>query len=298
MRKFILSILILKSITFKAQELTIGSLNNQLIHVNPSFAGLNGGLRFQSNGFYLWPKSAYPAINNYNAVDFYSTKLNGGIAISNSNYYQSDYYKYQTLNVAYAQHLEFKNGLKIIPNVQFGVFSRSINYSKLNFASYAPYPTGAYAKNNVILSSGVLGNYKNLFVGFSANNLNRPDYGLTAASRMEVLYNFHTSYSFIFSDKHLLQLSARFAKQGHFRYTQIQANALVCKHLILGLGLAASESVNTNIGFRNKWLSLTYSYIATVSKLSDSNTGNHELAIAFSAAPKNKKQALNLFETF
>ena len=89
-----------------AQDPIITNTQQSLVALNPSFAGSNGLLRYQSNMRSQWYNLSGSYLTFYNSIDAYIKPLKGGIALA----YTRDDQARGTLvtnriDLSYAQHI-------------------------------------------------------------------------------------------------------------------------------------------------------------------------------------------------
>ena len=292
---FVLSLALLTAV-LSAQDATFLNTNQSLINLNPSFAGSNGGLRNQLSYRNQWPGLSSRFVTYSNSFDAYLKPIQGGIAFS----VLTDDAGHGTLKtsefkIAYAQHLNFReNKLKVIPSVQVGYSTKTLDVQNLHFgdiidprAGYVwddrniiPSPNKAYFD----LGAGLLVQYKkDLTMGISFSHLNQPNVGLLEDLKLPYRLNVHTSYYLRLSDKTMLQLFYKYQQQGDFSNSLFCLNALLAKHYIVGLGYYSSDAIMLNVGYRNNFFSVQLGYDVGVSKLNPSviGPGSWEAHIGF-----------------
>ena len=137
----ILIVLVSFAFSIKAQHAYYSSLNQNLLSVNPAFAGTNKQLRAQViSGVTGMPKYGYDRQSYYAGVDFLGKKYSGfGLSFNYENYglalerMQADF--------SYALHFTLKNRIKIVHAYQISFFQlksdmrqiKTSNYDDLNF---------------------------------------------------------------------------------------------------------------------------------------------------------------------
>lgn len=304
--KYIAAIFFAWSLRLSAQDPAFTNTQQSLLHLSPSFAGSNGGLRYQGTYRNQWVDLNSPYRTLYNSVDAYIRPIRGGIALAHMHDDQAN----KTLvtdrfDLSYARHLSFfEQKLKIIPSIQFSYFQRTVDQWKLTYGSqidprrgfvWGPvYMTQYVTKSNIDFSTGLVVNYKHVYIGTTVFHINQPDEGTLGPSKLPVRLSLFASYNLFIGDNVLLNAIYRFEKQQNFYNHSFSINALFFKHLVLETGLA-SHAVHGSLGFRHHFFTVTGSYIATVHNF-NSNVGSYELAASFNLRNKEDRKLVTDFE--
>lgn len=277
----------------RAQDPLFLNTNQSLIYLNPSFAGTNGFIRDQASYRNQWPNLSGNFVTYLNSFDAYVKPLKGGIAVSLLSDDQSrGTLKTTVASIAYARHFSFRNGdLKIIPSLQAAYGQRNLDVSNLHYGNMvdARYGFVLTSTNPVLnsrvsyldLSSGILVNYKNLYLGASVFHFNRPDVGLMGTVRIPVLYSLNASYNKSVNQNLLLNFSGRLIVQSKFVTTQGAVN-VVYKKLLAGFGYRSEVSPFISAGFRAEKFTFMLSHDRSFSELSGLNAASWELMVSFS----------------
>jgi len=300
---FLLSLFFLQ-----AQDQVFLNSNQSLVHLNPSFAGSNGLIRNQTSYRNMFPGLSGRRETILNCFDAYIKPIKGGIAFTQ----QQDDFSYGTLKqnsigMAYAQHLSFKEGdLKIIPSVQVTYVQRVLDINALNYGDRIDpntdelfVPTGfpiRSSRNYLSFASGVLINYKNkLYAGATIFNLNQPDYGLLGARKLPFRLSAHASYMLEISASNFVQFYGRYTLHDLQRNLCMGANLLFLKRMIAGAGYISNRGAAAiNIGYRGNWFSVVTSYDFVTSKLAGNTNGGFELHFVFSLRNKENRRPESL----
>lgn len=279
-----------------AQDVTFENANQSLVYLNPSFAGSNGGIRMQNYYRNQWPNIEANYLFYQTCADAYLKSINGGVAITAStDNLSKGLLKTRQIGLAYAQHCVSKNGnLKITPSFQINYVQITLSNSYLNYH----YPVQSAVKRNVDLSTGILINYKNFYIGGTAKHFNQPDLGLFGLSKWPVLYSFHTSYNHKLNKDNLVQVFLGYSVQKSFRQLQLSTNAVLANHFLVGLCYSNLDAMMFNTGYRTKHCSVLVGYSAVVSKLAGNTSGTWQLSCAFSFMKNSQKSLPENFETW
>jgi Type IX secretion system membrane protein PorP/SprF len=285
----------------QAQETVLPFTNQSLINLNPSFAGSNGLLRVQS--FY---RIQAPTISSYNhtlnnSVDAYIKPIHGAIAVNyQSQNISNGYAKTQQLSIAYAQHfLLFNKTLKVVPSLKYtyGENRMQVNDDIIFGPSQFYTETKSFRAYHT-LGTGILFNYKNLYVGAVLSNLNRPVSNLYTSDRSPSSLRLHASYSKSLGAKALVQFSGSYYKQSEFMTILVNTNVVLFKHLLLGAGITANDAFLANVGYRNDFISATVAYDISFSKLAGNNYESWSAAFSFNLRNPQLRRTLTNFENW
>jgi type IX secretion system PorP/SprF family membrane protein len=288
------------SLNLSAQDPIFTNTQQSLIHLNPSFAGSNGGLRYQAIYRNQWYNLGSPYMTFYNSVDAYIKPMRGGIGLSYLHDDQANgVLKTDRIDLSYAQHLSFCNQkLKIIPSMQFSVFQKTVDNSKLNFgSSWIPqwgYGTLYSIKRNIDFSAGLIVNYNHFYIGGSVFHITQPQEGFIGVSKLPARLSLFTSYNFFIGDKVLLNAMYRYEQQNHFSQHSFSINALLFKHVIVEGGIAP-HAAHATLGFRHNYFTVSGSYIFAVNTFSNT-VGSYEVMASFNLRNKDDRKSVKDFE--
>lgn len=290
-----------------AQDPIFTNTHQSLVALNPSFAGSNGLLRYQSNTRSQWFNLSGSYLTYYNTLDAYIKPIKGGIALS----YVRDNQAKGTLitdriDLSYAQHFNLcDDKLKIIPSVQVSYFNKTIDNSKLTFGDQIDARRGfiwysydlpkKQSKSNVDVSAGLIVNYKHLYIGSSLFHITQPDEGLQGPSKLPYRISSFASYNLFLGDNVLINALFRFEKQQSFTATNFNINALIAKHLMVSAGLRNDNAINTLIGYRHHYFTISGGYEFGISSVS-SYASSFELCASFNLRNKEDRKLVKDIE--
>jgi type IX secretion system PorP/SprF family membrane protein len=198
-------VLISFAFSIKAQHAYYSSLNQNLLSVNPAFAGTNKQLRAQviigSTGT---PKYGYNKQSYYAGADFLAGKRSGlGFSFSSGTYGKAQ--KELQADFSYALHLNIGENLKIVPAVQVSYFQITVNRNYLP-SSYLytsgtipefPDVTAISTKRNMDFSSGLLLYGKRFYTSASVLSFTQPDEGVLGVSKRALTQIYYGKYKFL-----------------------------------------------------------------------------------------------------
>jgi len=279
-----------------AQDAVVLNPVQSLLFVNPSFAGNAGTLRGHCAYMRVTPQLWNSGIVSGNSVDGYVKKLRGGLAVSGL-ISKFQLYRRLEFNVIYAPVFQLKeSGIKIITSVQLTYLQNRIE--EINFFHADPVllmvPPGT--RSSFDLSTGLLVNYKNWYVGGSLFHLNRPDVGIWGSNRLPSRLSLHASYNKSLRSGDVLNVTGLYNRQANFSSATISGNVLLKKHYLLGLGYVTDHSVYFSIGYRAQYFSISGLYTMQVSKFPGPSLGSTMIAGIFRLGGKSQEEPVQHFE--
>jgi type IX secretion system PorP/SprF family membrane protein len=306
MKKFILLSVLFCCISFGAKSQDASFLNNNqsLLLVNPSFAGSNGNWRFQSNYGNVKPNYSSGQILYYLGMDACIKPTKGAFALSylGNNFYRG-VLKDQRLSLAYAQHFTIgEKKIKFIPSIELTYIQLSLDINALTFghpfwsSNHSIFP--ASNKRNLDFSTGLLLNYKNLCGGVSIKHITQPDIGFTGPSKLPASINIHASYTKTLNEKSFIQFFTLYNHQATINTIALNTNAVLMKHLVIGLGLCSNAKTSMSLGYRNNTILSVFSFGKDFSKLAGALNYQANLSLAFSLKKKSQRNWIGNFENW
>ena len=208
----ILIVLISFAFSIEAQHAYYSSLNQNLLSVNPAFAGTNDKLRVQVvSGMVGMPKYGFSNQSYYFGADFLAGKRSGLGLSFNSDIYGKAQKTIQT-DLSYAFHIKLNENLKLIPALQVSYFQISLDrqYLPSNYYDNTRSPfvpqwgneyTGIITKRNMDFSSGILLYGKRFYAGISILSFTQPDEGTMGVSKRALTQIYQGKYKFLDPEK-------------------------------------------------------------------------------------------------
>lgn len=297
------SALLAASFSF-AQDVILPFSNQNLVALNPSFAGSNGLVRAQSYYYNQFPELVKNNLSFNNAVDAYIKPLHGAIAVNYFNHpFGGTNFQSQQFSVAYAQHISLRNNsIKIVPSLQY-----SYGESRTDIIDFGTnFNQGilpVYFRNKGFqayhsLGTGILFNYKKLYVGAVLSDINHPVKDLQNNNQAPTAIRTHASYSKTLGAKTLVQVMGIYVKQNDYQVLQINTNLVLFNHLIAGAGVRSSDAILTNVGYRHTYFSALLGYDYNYSMLAGNNTGSWSAALSFNLRNAESRHTLTSFESW
>jgi type IX secretion system PorP/SprF family membrane protein len=302
--KAIVIVFCLLACSLSGQDPALLNTNQNLIALNPSYAGSNGLLRNQFSYRNVWPEFRGGHTLMLNSADVFLKGINGGVAASAQFEQQSSgLYTSWTSNLAYAQHFTLCEGaMKVVPSVQLGYFVKQLDVNSITFGQglvtqWSPSNGAVARKQNVTLSSGFLMQCdRGLSAGAYFFQINQPDEGLLGESPLPLRSVQHISYSFKMGERNLMQVLTRFSQQSSHRFAQIAVNTVLCNHVIAGLSYLSGDNLQITGGLRAHYFNLVLGYDITTSRLAGNSAGSWEFSLSFNLRDKEHRRALMPFE--
>ncbi|MDF2452669.1 MAG: hypothetical protein K0S26_2173 [Bacteroidota bacterium] len=295
------------SLQANAQDPVYTNTHQSLIALNPSFAGSNGLLRYQSTTRSQWFNLSGTYLTYYNSIDAYIKPIKGGIALT---YVRDDQARgtlvTDRIDLTYAQHFNlFDEKLKIIPSVQVSYFKKTIDNTKLTFGDQIDPRRGfvgstsdlpaKQSKSNVDLSAGLVVNYKHFYIGSSVFHISQPDEGIYGPSKLPYRISAFTSYNLFLGENVLINALFRFEKQFSFTTANFNINALFAKHLMVSVGSVNNNAINTLIGYRHNYFSISGGYEFGINSI-NRNSGSFEICASFNLRNKDDRKTVKDME--
>lgn len=304
---FHLTLLLLLAVTIQAQDAVFLNSQQFLVYQNPSFAGSNGGFRFQS----VYRNQANSSANYvvyYNSADLYLKKINAGMAVTYVNEdWKRGMLRDQTISYSYAQYFSLAdNKLKIIPSLQFEVIKKQLDPSKMSFSDYyttsltqqwsMPEYAGVQKKYNYNLSSGLLINYNRFYFGASLFHINQPNVGVVGDAKLPSRLSMYTSANLTLTKWTKANLSVRYEWQTWYKCAYFNWNTITANHILFNLGVNTKGLANAGLGYRADFFSISASYGAFADAINLSLNDIFEVHLSVNV--RNKEQRKSFPTTF
>ncbi len=301
------AIYLLAATSLLSQSVVYENSNNNLLSLNPSFAGSNGDQRLQLTSRHQWPYLSLNFVTHNIAYDTYLKSSKSGIGFS----FQNDNFAHRALldrriGVSYSKYFTSKRtGVLIVPSFDVQFIDRSLDVSRLRFGDLIDgrigtaynnrFPLPTSRKMALAYSAGILIQKNNFIAGFSIRNLNRPDVGMFGSARLSTLYNFHFSYTKVLGRNSSLQLFGAQTKQGGFIDRQMRLCAYLNNFLEIGTAFHNYDFYDLIVGFRNSTLAINFTYSARYGVVLAESYDVFNIGLSYSFGNKNRSNtSLNL----
>jgi type IX secretion system PorP/SprF family membrane protein len=254
MTKLLTPVFFLLTLFSSAQDAHFLAFQNNLIYLNPSFAGSAGVARNQLTYRNQGGGSNPVYVTYANTFDFYVAALKAGFAVSAIvDDQQMGTLKTSGVALTYAQHINLSESSKIIPSFQIGYGIKSLDHTSLHYGDVIDARLGSRWENISVIpqqnqnfydfNAGLLYMYNNFTAGISAFHLNKPDVGLSGSLPFPVRTCLNLSLK-SFYDNSLASLMTGFCNfQDELYHAQVNYNVLYRK-VSLGAGYANQKSRN------------------------------------------------------
>ncbi|MFN6946162.1 MAG: type IX secretion system membrane protein PorP/SprF [Cytophagaceae bacterium] len=301
------------SVSF-AQDPQFSQYYNAPLFLNPAFAGTGQNTRAAMNYRVQWPNQTTPFMSYAASIDHYMEPKRSGFGLTFRRDKEGDAgFRNTDIGLTYSYHVNFTDKWVFIPAVQASFVTRDVDVVNMTFGDQIDnrgFTGGASAEmlgsprnSYVNFSTGGLIYNENLWFGFSAFNLTRPDQSLlNTGERLPIRYSVHGGYKIDLAgrtpgykrdqkEKSIIP-SFFYMKQGIFDRLDLGGYA-VYDPLMFGFwyrgvpflqyeqSLWSHESLVFMLGFRLEDISVTYSYDFTISKLMPASGGGHEISILY-----------------
>ncbi|MEO6901744.1 MAG: type IX secretion system membrane protein PorP/SprF [Bacteroidia bacterium] len=274
------------------------------LYLNPALAGTARCPRVNLNYRNQWPGISGTYVTYSASYDQHVDALGGGIGLLVTND-KAGQGTLTTTNVAgmYSYQLNVTREFSMKFGFQGTYFQKSIDWSKLTFGDMIDEKRGFVyntkeaqkleKKSGIDISAGVFGYSKRYFFGFAAHHITEPDEGLLTTSKLPMKITAHAGALLPIGDKGsetFISPNILYQKQQDFQ--QLNLGVYVSKGSIVGgLWYRNQDSFIALVGFQQHFFKVGYSYDVTVSKLTNTTAGSHEISFSlqFECKPKKKK---------
>jgi len=310
----------------RGQDPTLSQFYAAPLLISPAFAGVNEISKVNFNHRNQWPNLAANYQFSALTADISVASINSGFGFIATTDKQFSNLKTTTFGLQYAYHLTLAPESSVSFGMEGAYVSKGIDYSSLVFGDQIEY----FIDNDVLidtedeifkqfkpnanyvdLSTGVLFNLKNTWLGVSAHHINAPNKSLINGSWingsddiLQTKYSVQLGTKILFEDSYYEQNSAsernreksispvmHYKHQGTFDQMDLGAyltlSPLVIGAWYRGIPLKNNSSASTResivalLGYRQDNFSIGYSYDMTISNLGLPSGGAHEISIAY-----------------
>ncbi len=274
------------------------------LYLNPAFAGTARCPRINLNYRNQWPGISGTYVTSSASYDQHFDAIGGGVGLLVMND-RAGQATLTTTNASlmYAYQLNVNREFSMKFGFQGTYFQKSIDWSKLTFGDMIDEKRGFVyntnekqqlsSKSGVDISAGFLGYSKRYFFGFAAHHLTQPDEGLLGNSKLPMKLTAHAGALLPIGDKGnetFISPNILYQKQQDFQ--QLNLGVYITKGSIVGgLWYRNQDAFIALIGFQQHFFKIGYSYDVTISKLTNTTAGSHEISFSlqFECKPKKKK---------
>lgn len=272
------------------------------LYLNPAFTGSQKCKRLVVNYRNQWPALTGQFVTTSASYDQYVCNLGGiGVLVTNDNAGQGTL---RTINASllYAWHQPITRTIQVSAGFQATYAEKRVDWDKLTFGDMidprrgfvitTQEAVGRSIARYFDMSAGILIHSPRYFLGFASHHLAEPDeYLHMGPSPLPRKYTGHAGALIRVSTRDEISVSPNvlFQMQGDFR--QLNLGLYVNRGPITGgFWYRDQDSFIVLLGLQQKMYRIGYSYDVTVSKLSNSTAGSHELSFQTTLSCKKCKK--------
>jgi len=289
----------------KAQDPEFTQFYANPLYLNPAFAGTAHCPRVALNHRNQWAGISGTFVTTSASYDQHVDGLAGGVGLLVWNDYAGES-TLNTINVSgmYSYQIPVNRKFSIKAGLQATWAQKKVDWSKLTFGDQIDPRRGFIYKTNEIqrdepasyvdFSAGVLGFSEKYFVGFAVHHLTEPDESvIEGESPLPRKYTFHAGAMLPINSKgEPASLSPNVLVQLQQDFLQINFGMYYSKGPIMGgLWYRNSDAFIALIGFQTGIMKFGYSYDITVSNLTNTTAGSHEISVGllFDCKPRKRR---------
>lgn len=290
-----------------AQDVEFSQFYANKIYLNPAFAGSDYDARVAIGYRNQWPEINKAFITYSAAYDQYVDALDCGLGLHILQDQQGDGLLNTTVvSGMYSYSLNITRELSFRAGLQASLIQRKLNDKNLTFPDmideyylygYINPITGENMPSDLSrtysdFSAGIIGTYKNWFVGFSSHHLSEPNGAFKDESNYSKLprkYTFHCGVTIPLHSRGLHQVSSTLSPSFLFQQQRTNRQLNYGLYLVRNFFMVGAwyrdnleleyDAVILQAGISKDWWQVAYSYDKTVSKLIHTNTGAHEISL-------------------
>ena len=297
MRKTILSVLgFTLSFLAAAQDPHFSQYFSNPVYLNPDFVGYNGCPTIHTSYRNQWPNIS----GNFQTANISYDMMLGkrhGIGVNYQYDNAANTILSHSFDLIYAPAFRMINKqVMISPSLEFGWHYRSMNIDKLSFGEMIdprygtgiayPWQSGVYntERHFMDISTGLLVTWNGMVAGFAAHHVTQPDEGFSGFSKLPVKLTGHINYQFKITERIKISPAFIYVNQQDF-HSILPSISFEAYGARLGVATRTSlsnpDAVIFMLGYRGHGVKVGYSYDLTVSSLSNSTGGSHEVSLAY-----------------
>jgi type IX secretion system PorP/SprF family membrane protein len=296
---------LLSAFNISAQDPQFTQFYANPLYLNPALAGSQICPRVCLNYRNEWPNISGTYVTTSGSFDKMVEPLHGGIGLMATND-EAGQNTIRTTTVSgiysYIQPLSRKFSVAAAMQVTFS--QKAVDWSKLNFGDQidpshgfvrntAEVP-GMGSKSNLDISSGIVGYTDHFFVGFSVHHMTQPNESVYegGTSILPIRYTLHAGANLYVGDKKDpdLIVSPNIIWQKQQDFEELCLGLYLKKNAIVGgLWYRNMDSMILLLGVEQNGFRIGYSYDLTVSRLTNTTAGSHEISFSKRFACKKHK---------
>jgi type IX secretion system PorP/SprF family membrane protein len=275
------------------------------LYLNPAMAGSKLCPRVCINYRNEWPNISGTYITTSASFDKMVYSMHGGIGfIATNDEAGQGTISTSTFSAIYSYHQQITRTFSIAAAMQGTFEQKSVDWKKLNFGDQIDPSHGFVratadvqelnAKSNVDFSTGIVGYGEHFFLGFSVHHLTQPNESFFpgGSSPLPTKYTAHAGFTIPFGQRGnpdmILSPNIIWQKQQDFQELNL---GLYLQHgpIIGGLWYRNGDAFVILLGIEQGHFKIGYSYDLTVSRLTNTTAGSHEISFSMGFACKKHK---------
>lgn len=276
------------------------------MYLNPAFAGTSVCPRIAMNYRNQWPALSGTYVTYSASYDQHSNALNGGLGVHLMNDRQGEgTLNTTTLSGIYSYKMDVNRKFAMKWGFQASIFQKTIDWPRLTFGDQIDpkygfiYQTqeipGQNTKVGVDFSAGFLGYSEKFFFGGAVHHLTEPDETLISGqSRLPRKYTVHAGAAIPLAKRKedgVISPNIMYQRQGDFNHLNLGVY-LSKGPLVGGLWFRNADAFIALLGIQTGRVKIGYSYDITISKLSGSGGGAHEMSFQLQLPCRVKRRKL------
>ena len=305
------------------QDPLFSQYNHSPMHINPAFVGLSDAPRFTLHYRNQWPNIA--SFNTYTTYSFtydqFYKKINSGFGLQLlADNAGNGFLSSQKIAGTYGYQVKLsKTGSYLKGGLELGVGRTYYAWDKYIFGNQIDPKTGAispggtgvgnpeivpdnFSRVYLDIGTGILFYNPLYFIGFSIKHINTPDNSIlkvneSSYSGIPARFVVHAGYEYKFSSRsraqHSFNPSIMYVRQAGFNQLMLGTNYHF-QTFFMGAyyrnSRLTSDAIIGILGFKKDIYRISYSFDFTVSDLTISQGGSHEIAFGINLASNPKKQ--------
>ncbi len=301
---FLFSIL-LSVQTASAQDPQFTQFYANPLYLNPALAGSEICPRVCINYRNEWPNISGTYVTTSASFDKMVEEIHGGIGLLATNDEAGQgTIRTTTVSGIYSYIQPLSRKFSVAAAMQATFAQKAVDWSKLNFGDQIDpshgfvFPTAEApmmaSRSYFDVSSGIVGFSDHFFVGFAVHHLTQPNESLdqSGTSPLPMKYTFHAGATIAIGDKHDpdLILSPNIIWQKQQDFQELCLGLYLKKNAIVGgIWYRNMDSMILLLGIEQGHYRIGYSYDLTVSRLTNTTAGSHELSFTLKFACKKHK---------
>jgi type IX secretion system PorP/SprF family membrane protein len=301
----VLSFLVIPQRVF-AQDPQFTQFYANPLYLNPALAGSKLCPRICFNYRNQWPGISAAYATTSASFDKMVYDLHGGIGlIATNDESGTGTIKTTTVSGIYSYHQPITRFFSVAAAMEATFTQKSLDWSKVNFGDMIDpargfvYQTGETpgpaSRSNLDISTGIVGYSDYYFFGFSVHHLTQPNESLLTGgtSTLPIKYTAHAGANIPIGDRRNpdVVLSPNIIWQQQQDFQELNLGLYIKKDAIVGgLWYRNRDSFILLIGIDRGNIRIGYSYDLTVSRLTNTTSGAHEVSFAIGFACKKHKK--------